>query len=460
VELLCSADIHGGAFLRTAKATLADVMISDHSFHALGLHMHQPPGNLKLLLETNAWEAEQIIRCYERAARYALRYRDVAHLHVGFSGVLLEQLLEPGIVDGYRRILDIPQMLDIYRQADNIELIGMGYYHPIFPLIPKADWVEQLSLGRTIMEEVFGRAPRGFWPPEMAFSMDMIPALVKAGYEYVVVDGVHVRPEDGLSDIYRPYRACLDGVCITVVPRDRVISNAQESGLDPAWFFKESRSRTQASPRPGDSRLVTTWSDGENGGWFRQLHEASGFFGHFFAPFMEQVRRAEAGSIPVSLSSYLRDHPATASAQVQTGAWNVGSTSGVDFSQWAGSETQKDAVRVLHDLSQRYWRLQRQQGELGADGIDALGRARSLILEAETSCFLFWGDSWIPHLYERAELATRALDRASQGLQGGAGEPVTRTSSDTGPVDGGNGGAGPEAAPPLQRHFEASPDEG
>ena len=32
-------------------------------FHALGLHMHQPPGNLRLLFEVNPWEAEQILRC-------------------------------------------------------------------------------------------------------------------------------------------------------------------------------------------------------------------------------------------------------------------------------------------------------------------------------------------------------------------------------------------------------------
>ena len=195
--------------------------------------MHQPPGNLRLLIEANPWEAEQIIRCYERPVRYAAQYRDVARLHVGFSGVLLEQLLDPDIVDRYRHIVDIPAMLDRYGEADNIELIGMGYYHPIFPLIPRADWAEQLERGRAIMERVFGRAPRGFWPPEMAFTMEMIPALAEAGYEYVVVDGVHVRPEDGISDVFRPYLACHDGVCITVVPRDRDVSNAQESGLDP-----------------------------------------------------------------------------------------------------------------------------------------------------------------------------------------------------------------------------------
>lgn len=98
-------------------------MTGTKAFHALGLHMHQPPGNLKLPIESNP------------------------------------------------------------REAANVELVGMGYYHPIFPLVPTTDREEQLASGRAIMEHAFGRAPRGFWPPEMAFAMEMIPARVKAGYE-------------------------------------------------------------------------------------------------------------------------------------------------------------------------------------------------------------------------------------------------------------------------------------
>lgn len=391
-------------------------MTRTHIYHALGLHMHQPPGNLRLLIDTNPWEAEEIIRCYERVPRYALQYRDVARLHVGFSGVLLEQLLDPGIVDRYRHIVDIPAMLEYYREADNIELIGMGYSHPIFPLIPHADWSEQLALGRAQMERIFGRAPRGFWPPEMAFTMAMIPALVQAGYDYVVVDGVHVRPEDGISDIFRPYIACHEGVCISVVPRDRDVSNAQESGLNPRWFRDEVLRRTAGSPRPDEKRLVTTWSDGENGGWFRQTHEPSGFFGHFFAPYMEQVRDGTCPIIPVRLADYLGRVTPTAHAQVQTGAWNVGSTSGEDLSQWAGSERQCEAVAEVARLSARYWQLVRGPAAAAARCVEPLSRARRLILEAETSCFLFWGDSWIPYLHARTHDASLALDEADFAL--------------------------------------------
>jgi 4-alpha-glucanotransferase len=388
--------------------------------HALGLHMHQPPGNLRLLIEANPWEAEEIIRCYERVPRYALQYRDVARLHVGFSGILLEQLRDPDIVDRYRHIVDIPEMLERYREADNIELIGMGYSHPIFPLIPRADWAEQLTRGRALMEQTFGRAPRGFWPPEMAFTMTMIPALVQAGYEYVVVDGVHVRPEDGINDIFRPYIACHEGVCINVVPRDRDVSNAQESGLNPQWFRNEVLWRIGGSARPEEKRLVTTWSDGENGGWFRQTCEPSGFFGHFFAPYMEEVRSGSWPITPVRLGDYLHRVTPSAHTQVQTGAWNVGSTSGEDLSQWAGSARQLEAVAEVERLSARYWQLvQRCPTGVGkGQGADAIARARRLILEAETSCFLFLGDSWIPHLHARTRDADMALDEAEVMLSG------------------------------------------
>jgi 4-alpha-glucanotransferase len=393
-------------------------------FHALGLHMHQPPGNLRLLFEANPWEAEQILRCYERTVRYAERYPDVARLHVSFSGVLLEQLIDPDIVERYRHILDIPEMLERYRAADNIELLGLGYYHPIFPLIPRADWPEQLERGRAIVERVFGRSPRGFWPPELAFSMEMIPALVQAGYEYVIVDGVHVRPEDGVNDIFRPYVACHEGVCINIVPRDRDVSNAQGHGLNPRWLRDELSWRATVSPRPDEARLVTTWSDGENGGWFRQTHEPSGFFGHFFAPYMEQCRDSDYPITPVMLGDHLARQRPTARAQVQTGSWNVGASRRDDFSPWIGSELQRQAVDEVRRLSERYWSLCHARPDAYQVASEAMVHARHQILEAETSCFLYWGDAWLPYLQARTRPAAAALDEVEAALH--ANQPLSR----------------------------------
>ncbi|OQX87991.1 MAG: glycoside hydrolase family 57 [Candidatus Omnitrophica bacterium 4484_70.2] len=381
-------------------------------YYSCGLHMHQPPGNLKLLIETNEWEAQQIIRCYERAARYAHKYKKVATLCIGFSGILLEQFEDKEVIEKYKKFVDIPAMIEMYRKAKNIEIIGMGYYHPIFPLIPKEDWEEQLKLGREMVERVFGQKPKGFWPSEMAFCMEMIPALKKAGYEYVVVDHVHLRPHssEGKPDVFIPYRATYNGSQITVVPRNRDISNAQESGMDPGWFSNEVNHKIKENLSKEKARLVVTWSDGENGGWFRQMDENSGFFGHFFAPFMERVERKEVNIRPIKISDYLKKYPPTKEATVNTGAWNVGSTTGYDFSQWNGFPSQREAIANLFEVSRRYWEVrQERKGKLTKEKRERIKQARKLILEAETSCYLFWGDAWIPKIYQKLNQARELL---------------------------------------------------
>jgi alpha-amylase/alpha-mannosidase (GH57 family) len=387
-------------------------------YHALGLHMHQPPNNLRLLIETNEWEAKQIVLCYERALRYAQHYHEVARLNIGFSGILLEQLADPHIVDRYRHIIDFPQMLAGYREVNNIEWIGMGYFHPIFPLTPMEDWELQLLRGREKIEEVFGKAPRGFWPPEMAFCMEMIPALRRCGYEYVVVDSVHVNTSGGKSredTIYQPHCARYEDYEITVIPRDRDISNAQESGMDESWFSNEVSHKTRYASSPC---LVTTWSDGENGGWFRQTAEEAGFWGHYFAPFMNSVRSHHATITPVMISDYLKVYKPTDYVQVKTGAWNVGSTSGYDFSQWAGSEPQKKAMREVWDISTHYHQLQQQHHTVkkrhSAQVEFLLKQAEGWLLRAETSCYFFWGDAWISKVYENTKHARHFLAEAEQ----------------------------------------------
>jgi len=289
----------------------------------------------------------------------------------------------------------------------------MGYYHPIFPLIPREDWAEHLLEGRQIAQHVFGRSPTGFWPSEMAFSMEMVPSLAEVCYEYVVVDHVHVKPliEAAKPDCFCPYVAEYSGASITVIPRNRDISNAQESGLDPQWFINEVTHKQKDYPSTHPARLLTTWSDGENGGWFRQMDEGSGFFGHFFAPFMEKVQKGETNIRPMRISDFLKKHPAKLKAHVQTGAWNVASTSGYDFSQWAGSGSQKKAIDELWKRSARYWELKARANSLSVNAASELKQLRRVILDAETSCYLFWGDAWIPKLYDKLREADAILDR-------------------------------------------------
>ncbi len=378
-------------------------------YHALGLHMHQPPGNLNLLSDTARDTAALILRCYDRAVRYALKYPDIAKLHVGFSGVLLEQLQETKIIEQYRDLVDIPAMLARYREAQNIEFLGTGYHHPLFALLPPHDWARHIQTGYDVIKETFGRAPLGFYPPEMAFSMELIPLLVKTGYQYAVVNGEFIQPHGGgEADLFIPYKAYHEDSCIKVVAIDRGFSQAQAGGLDPVWFANEGRRRMAHSLNSNVPCLLTSWSSGENGDWFRNMDEGEGFFGHFFAPYMEHAEIGEFPIQPIAISEFLHVHPAQMSAHVQSGAWHSGSTFGYGLSDWSSSPEQREMVERLQQISSRHTELQASLKDPAAQ--TELNAIYELLLESQSSCFICWGDTWLDKLPPRLQAIEQRLN--------------------------------------------------
>src|SRR5215475_4529845 len=109
-------------------------------YHALGLHMHQPLGNLLALHNSDQrWEARQILWSYDRPTRMLEGYEDVARLHMSFSGTLLKQLEDAGIHQTFQDTVNIGEFLERYRRS-HIEFLGSGLFHPVYPLIPRLDW--------------------------------------------------------------------------------------------------------------------------------------------------------------------------------------------------------------------------------------------------------------------------------------------------------------------------------
>ena len=92
----------------------------------------------------------------------------------------------------------------------------------------------------------------------------------------------------------------------------------------------------------------------------------------------------------------------------------MGSTSGYDFSQWSGSASQRKALEEIWELSRSYQELVKASpvGKSPQSSASALAQAREYILRAETSCYLFWGDAWIPKLYEETRMARDLLRQA------------------------------------------------
>ncbi len=405
--------------------------------HALGLHLHQPSDNLRELLRRDAGEVGRILLCYERIARHAHKYADVARLHVALSPVLLEQLRDPALIDACRHLADIPAILEGLRGAAGIEFVGSGLRHAPLPLIPPEDWDEQLGGERVLMEAALGRVLRGYWPPEGLFVAEMVPALARAGYEYVLLPATALALADGNdADPYRAYRLCHQGARIDVVPWDRGFSESQAFGLEAPWFADEVRNGVARAPASDAPHLLTTWSDGENGEWFRRLDETHGFFGQFFSPYMEFCETGEFPVRPVHLSDYLREHRPRVEATLRAGR---APEAGLDADGLAARER-------LFRVAARYWSLARPAAgqPAPAPAREAMARARALILRAEESdCLL--GDA------ARREAMRGLLDEA-EGLLGGAPEPAGQASANAAevppPPPNKPGPAKKKAAPP------------
>jgi len=385
--------------------------------HALVLNLHQPSGNLAALLDERPWEAQEILFAMDRIPRSLWGYEDKARVHLSLSGTLLETLADPDFQQRVYGIVDCGALLWHLQNQELFEILGTGYYHPVLPLIPAADRVEHLERWQGIARHLFWREHfHGFWPPEMGFAMELIPLLRAYGYRYVLVDSEHVEPLSKMSwqELrYRPHIARYGADSITVIVRDRDLSNAQESGMDVEWFVDEVAERTKWC---NFAPLVTTCTDGENGGWFRNVTPGANFWSAFYQPLLERVRAGQAGLEPVFISDYLEREGVHGEVRVETGAWNTGWHDGRGFQQWTGSSDQRDALDALTSLSEAVQAARRHASAKGDEAVrsaEQIEAALTLLLRAETSCNFYWGEAWVPRAAADLEAARAALARAA-----------------------------------------------
>lgn len=140
------------------------------------IHGHQPVGNFEHVFE-NSYQHSYLpfIELLERhaAVRVSLHY----------SGILLEWMAQkhPEFFDRLRNLVT----------RNQVELLGGGFYEPIFPGIPEEDRQRQIQLLSDFLAERFGRKPRGMWLAERVWEPMLPSTLARAGIEYTLVDDVH-----------------------------------------------------------------------------------------------------------------------------------------------------------------------------------------------------------------------------------------------------------------------------
>jgi len=384
-------------------------------YHTLGFLMHQPPDIFTLLAENQMGNLLQIINSYQMPLKYLDTYRDSLKIHIGFSGILLEQLLNKEVIDSCRKIIDIPLMLNGYRESKNVEIIGMGYSHPIFPMIPALDWDSQVLQGREIIREVFGQEPKGFWPPEAGFCLDMIPVLRKNGYEYVILDRSFIKPKakEGVKGRHSKDRYSSIGsiahhgieIGAVVISKSFDYPQKTDSSREP-FASHPYRGASYGQRKP----LVVDWLfvDDLICRKVNNVPEDSESWEEYFSPYLERIYRAETGVRSVLLKELMHDWKVRHLIAAQMDNCGAGSQP-----EGCPASDNRCAVPDRRRVIEEVWQFSQQYHEVKSALLrradrslcreyldDLLKKAQKWLLRSQTGCYFSEDGPRVTRVYE------------------------------------------------------------
>ena len=454
-------------------------------------HMHQPYYNTT---DRYYWDGEKDAIFGSRAGNYteyipaAVRqYIDGGLTHAGlstsWSGSLIEQLdrcsadgLCGGRFEGWMNPLREVAVAKTDLGNPRVAFSAFGFFHPLMALIPARDIVRQIEWHRDLIRHAFGvEASRVLFPPETAFHVRMIPALLEAGVTAVIYDSIHRfracrdYPYAGLSEgmlppnraeqtnpaaddwlqlqniwagskispsLLRPEYVAYedaDGKVhkIIAVPAERYIGNEDARGgfgalLYPAVLGQVyDRIVETGSFDPAHPPFFLLHSDGDNhgGGADSYYHQNTGRL----VQWLREDPRFELTTVEDYLQRFPPD-PASV-AHLEPGSWSGADNGDPQFMKWFSRYDQpyspdlnswavltafQNVVHTVEDAEPTHARL-----------ADAL----RLMLTAETSCYWYWTgqDVWDRQVTNAANLGYGMLRDGVDGL-------VARKGDRTGPT--------------------------
>lgn len=147
-------------------------------YWALLLHFYQPPTQTCEILEKICDESY-------RPLVKLMSEEPQARLTVNIGGVLTEMLQ-------HQCMGDVVSGLRTLSERGQIEFTGSAKYHPILPLIPQGEMVRQIELNYDTNHRYFGEsyAPKGFFPPEMAYGKDIVRPVMETGHDWIILSGI------------------------------------------------------------------------------------------------------------------------------------------------------------------------------------------------------------------------------------------------------------------------------
>ena len=273
-------------------------------------HAHQPEGNYQ-------WVYEDVYeKSYKPLIDNLFKFAEIKFtLH--FSGNLLEWFLnhKPEFI----------KKIKIMVKRGQIEIIGGGYYEPIFAIIPYRDKIAQIKMLSDLIKKEFGLEIKGAWLSERVWEPNYPSFLNDAGLKYVIVDDNHFR-STGITEkeILYSYITEDEGKTLRIFP-----INEELRYLAP-WkpTYMSIESLKNLADEKGD-RCVLFMSDAEKMGVWGTTHQICYIQGHeegdegkpFIPAFFEQVIKNKWIK-SITLSEYMDTYPAKSLIYLPTASYD------------------------------------------------------------------------------------------------------------------------------------------
>lgn len=335
-----------------------------------------------------------------------------------------------------------------------IDMVGFGYHHPLMGLIDETDIRKQIQDHKAIFSQNFsGSYSKGIFPPENAFSPRMIPALVKEGFEWVLVDNIHFDracvdyPYAVGGNLYEPNKADqqnpspndwvqLNGLWaptkvsagwghrphyvqyidpntgqaykIIAVPTSRYLGNEDGRGGFGALNYEQVLSQLeQYNTDPNHPILVVLHHDGDNYGGGTES-----YYGSNFQNFVNWLAQNPSRFVCTTIQDYLQMFPPDPNdiIHVEDGSWSGADNGDPEFLKWNGSPGPDG-----YSPDRNSWGIMTaaknfvQTAEQINPNSNDTKLAWKYYLVGQTSCYWYWDGSengiWDSHPARAANLA-------------------------------------------------------
>ncbi|WP_457743748.1 alpha-amylase/4-alpha-glucanotransferase domain-containing protein [Sulfurimonas sp.] len=218
-----------------------------------GVHMHQPVDNFGEAVD------EAIELCYKLFFQTMAKYPQFK-FSVHCSGWLLDRIRKNNP--------DVFANMKSLTAAGAIAWISAGYYEPVLSSIPSKDRQAQIKKMNKYIKKYLEVKPKGLWLTERVWESSIVPDIVLAGNEFVVVDDYHFLSSgfdaDKMDGYYKTEES---GVELGLFP----ISQALRYALP---FFSVERSiETILSCKKNENSAAIIFDDAEKFGLWPKTHE-------------------------------------------------------------------------------------------------------------------------------------------------------------------------------------------